>query len=156
MEGMITGEACERMTRELSFFRFLSNQELADIADYFTCRHAPAGTVLWREGDACDYLAFIQSGRMLIKVGTEFEGKDVVVGVLGSGAMTGERGILDGSPHSYTAEALEDLDLIMIERDSFNQIIDEQGELAVKLLKGMLLSVTTRLENATERLASVF
>ena len=155
-EGLISGDACARMTRELSFFSFLSDKELADISDYFTCRHAPAGTVLWHEGDPCDFMAFIQNGRLLIKVSTEFEGKDVVVGVLSSGSMTGERGILDSTPHSYTAEALEDLDLIMINRNSFNQITDEQGELAVKLLKGMLLSVTIRLENAVSRLASVF
>lgn len=156
MDSIITGEACARMTRELSFFSFLSDRELADIAHYFTCRRASAGTFLWREGDPCEYMVFILDGRMLTKVGTEFEGKDVVVGVLGSGSMSGERGILDGSPHSYTAEALEDLELIMIDRNSFNQILAERGELAVKLLKGMLLSVSTRLENALERLASVF
>jgi len=156
MDGMITGEACVRMTRELSFFRFLNDQELAEVSHYFQCRHVPAGTVLWQENDPCDYLTFILDGRLLIKVGTEFEGKDVVVGVLGSGALSGERGILDGSPRCSTAEALEDLDLIMIDRDSFNQILDEQGELAIKLLKGILLSVSTRLENALDRLASVF
>lgn len=156
MDGVFSSEACARMTRELSFFRFLSDRELADIADFFTCRHAKAGTVLWRKGDPCEYMAFILDGRLLTKVGTEFEGKDVVIGVLGSGSMSGERGLLDGSPHSYTAEALEDLDLIMIDRNSLNKILDENGPLAVKLLKGMLLSVTTRLENALERLASVF
>jgi CRP-like cAMP-binding protein len=156
MDGMITGEACLRMTRELSFFQFLSDQELASVAHYFQCRHVPAGTVLWKQDDPCDYMVFILDGRMLIKVGTEFEGKDVVVGVLGSGSLSGERGMLDGTPRYSTAEALEDLDLIMIDRVSFNRILDEHGELAIKLMKGMLLSVSTRLKNALDRLASVF
>ncbi len=156
MDGIISGEVCARMTRELSFFSFLSDQELSDLSHHFTCRHVPAGTVLWREGDVCDYMAFITSGRVLIKVGTEFEGKDVVVGVLADGSMVGERGMLDGSPHKVTAEVLEDLDLVMIDHENFRRILDKHGELAVKLLKGMLLSVSTRLENALGRLASVF
>lgn len=156
MDGMITGEACARMTRELSFFSFLSDRELTDLYHHFTCRHVPAGTVLWKMGDTCDYMAFITSGRMLIKVGTEFEGKDVVVGVLTEGSMVGERGMLDGTPHFVTAEALEDLDLVMIDHDNFQRILDKHEELAIKLLKGMLLSVSTRLENALGRLASVF
>ncbi len=156
MNGLITGDACMRMTRELSFFRFLSDEELQAMGNYFTCRRVEAGTVLWKEGDPCNFMLFILSGRMLIKKGTEFEGKDVVIGVLSSGSMNGERGLLDGSPHPYTAEALEDLELVMIDHDSFNRILEERNELAVKLLKGMLLSVSTRLENALSRLASVF
>ena len=156
MNGLITGDACVRMTRELSFFRFLSDEELQAMGNYFTCRRVEAGTVLWEEGDPCNFMLFILSGRMLIKKGTEFEGKDVVIGVLSSGSMNGERGLLDGSPHPYTAEALEDLELVMIDHDSFNRILEERNELAVKLLKGMLLSVSTRLENALSRLASVF
>lgn len=156
MNGLITGEACVRMTRELSFFRFLSDQELQNMGDLFTCRRVEAGTVLWEEGDPCQFMLFILSGRMLIKKGTEFEGKDVVIGVLSSGSMNGERGLLDGSPHPYTAEALEDLELVMIDHDSFNRILEEQNELGIKLLKGMLLSVSTRLENALNRLSSVF
>lgn len=156
MNGLITGEACVRMTRELSFFRFLSDQELQDMGDYFTCRRVEAGTLLWEEGDPCTFMLFILSGRMLIKKGTEFEGKDVVIGVLSSGSMNGERGLLDGSPHPHTAEALEDLELVMIDHDSFNRILEEQNELGIKLLKGMLLSVSMRLENALDRLSSVF
>src|SRR6056297_1707183 len=120
MNGLITGDACMRMTRELSFFRFLSDEELQAMGNYFTCRRVEAGTVLWKEGDPCNFMLFILSGRMLIKKGTEFEGKDVVIGVLSSGSMNGERGLLDGSPHPYTAEALEDLELVMIDHDSFN------------------------------------
>jgi len=156
MDNIITGEACLRMTRELSFFSFLSDHDLADLSEHFTCRHLPAGEVLWREGDPCAYMVFITSGRMLIKVGTEFEGKDVVVGVLTDGAMVGERGMLDGSPHKVTAEALEDLDLVMIDDENFRQILNRHEELAIKLLKGMLLSASIRLENALDRLASVF
>jgi len=149
-------EVCARMRRELRFFHFLAEDDLVDVAAYFNCRQLKTGEVLWREGDAGDEEAFIVGGRVEVKKETEFAGKQVVIGVYSVGTIVGELSILDGRPRAVTAVALQDTDLLLLSRESFDRLLAEHPERGVKLLKGMLLAVSTRLRKAFDRLASIF
>jgi CRP/FNR family cyclic AMP-dependent transcriptional regulator len=66
------------MINEHSVFRFLCEENFAELAGYFQYKTVKSGEVLWVEGDPCDYVAIISSGRVEIKKKTEFEGKYVV------------------------------------------------------------------------------
>lgn len=149
-------EVCHRMKRELGYFSFLSEEDFSAIGEFFQCRQVDAGEILWKEGDPCDYLAFIVEGRLEIKKETEFEGKEVVLAVYSDGAVAGELCFLDGSSRAVTALALEPTSLLILSRDRFAQLTQEHPALGVKLLKGMLLAVSTRLRKSFERLAVIF
>ncbi len=152
-----TSEAvCARMKRELRYFNFLSDEDFPDLAEYFDCRQVDAEEVVWYEGDPCDYLAFIVEGRLEIKKATEFEGKEVVLGVYSDGAVAGELCFLDGSERAVTAVSLEDTSLLILSRANFDRLMEAHPVLGNKLLKGMLLAVSTRLRKSFERLASIF
>ncbi len=151
-----SGDYCVRLKNELTSFRFLEEADLENLAPFFECRQARAADVLWKEGDACDYVVFIIHGRVDIKKETEFEGKQVIVGVYGKGSIVGELCMLDGTPRSVTAVALEDSDLLILSRKNFEALLAENPVLGVKLLKGMLLAVSTRLRKSFDRLASIF
>lgn len=149
-------EICARMRRELRFFHFLAEDDLTDVAAYFSCRQLKAGEILWREGDAATEEAFIVAGRVEVKKETEFAGKQVVIGVYSAGTIVGEISILDDKPRAVTAVALQDTDLLLLSRENFEKLLTEHPERGVKLLKGMLLAVSTRLRKAFDRLASIF
>lgn len=146
---------CERLKGELSFY-FLSQEDSPIISVLLECRKVAAGEVLWREGDTCDCLAFIVSGRLEIRKQTEFPGKDVIVGIYGKGSIVGELCLLSGHERFVTVAALEDADLLLLSRENFQRLTREAPELAVRLLQGVLLAVSTRLGKSFERLASVF
>jgi CRP-like cAMP-binding protein len=55
-----------------------------------------------------------------------------------------------------TARALDDTDLLVITHENFEKLTEEHPELGVKLLKGMLLAVSTRLRKSYDRLAAIF
>jgi CRP-like cAMP-binding protein len=114
------------------------------------------GETLWNEGDICDYVAFIVSGRVEVKKETDFKEKRVIVGIYSNGAIVGELCILDGSPRAVTAVALEDVSLVLITQENFNKLIDKYPELGAQLMKGMLLSVSIRLRSSFARLAAIF
>ena len=118
-------DACLRMKYELASFRFVDEDDLDYIAPLFTCRQATDGEILWREGRSCDYLVFIIDGRIDIKKETEFEGKQVIVGVYGKGAIVGELCILDDTPRAVTAVALEDSHLLLLMRNNFERLLKE-------------------------------
>jgi len=147
---------CEQMKRELGFFSFLSESDLGDVSGFFNCRTVAARTNLWHAGDSSDYIAFIISGRVQIKVDTEFPGKQVVVGVFSRGSVIGSSCAVDTATRFTTAMAMEDAGLILLAHDNFNRLIDDHPLIGSKLLKGMLLSEANRLQKAYMRLASIF
>ncbi len=149
-------EVCSRLRGDLRFFSFLDGPALSRLGDFFGCRKASAGEVLWQEGDAGDFMVFIISGQLEAKKQTEFPGKDVVVGVFSAGSIVGELGFVDHDPRAVTVLALEDSELLLLSRENFERLLAEHPEQGVALLKGMLLAVSTRLRNAHERLAAIF
>lgn len=144
------------MKRELGFFSFFSEGEMEAASPFFNCRTLPARSILWQSGDLCEFVAFIVSGKVQIKIDTEFPGKQVVVGVFSRGAVIGANCAVGKASRNTTAMAMEDSGLILITHDNFEKLIADQPTVGVKLLRGMLLSETIRLQQAYARLASIF
>ena len=147
---------CACMGEKDSIFKFISRENLGVLCEFFQCMAVPTGKLLWDEDDECDYMAFIVSGRVQVKKETDFKGKHVIVGIYGKGAAVGAVCILDGSRRAVTAEALDDVTLAIISREKFEKLIEEYPELGIKLMKGMLLSLSVRLRKSFERLATFF
>jgi len=152
----IYDELCECMKGEHNVFSFLDVKDLKELCGYFRCRTLRTGETLWKEGDPCDYMAFVVSGRVEVKKQTEFEGKHVVVGLFSKGSIIGSLCILDNAPRAVTASALEDGTIVSIGRDNFEKLMNAHPELGARLMKGMLLSTSIRLRKSFERLASFF
>lgn len=152
---LTTKDLCSKIKQEWSF-QFLDESDGTILVDYLDCRQAPAGVTLWHEGDPCGDLAFIVSGRLEVSKQTEFEGKDVIVGVYGAGSIVGELCLLKGLPRIVTAATLTDCELLTLSTEKFNLLTSQHPDLGVRLLKGMLATVSIRLSKAFGRLAAVF
>lgn len=156
LDGGFSPVQCERMKQELRCFSFLSDVELGKLSPYFSCRVIPARTDLWQSGENDDFVAFIISGRIELKVDTEFPGKQVVVGVFSRGAVVGVDSVLNRQPRTSTARAMEDASLVLLSRKNFEELLTLHPQAGIHLLKGMLLSESHRLSRAYARLASIF
>ncbi len=147
---------CRQIKEEMRYFRYLDKDAIEILKPRLTCLQIPAGEILWSEDDPGDRVVFVASGRIEEKKNTEFEGKQVVVGVYGPGTVLGEFGILEDHPRAFTVLALEDTDLLVLGREEFDRLLDEHPAVGVGLLKGILLATTIRLEKSYDRLASIF
>jgi CRP/FNR family transcriptional regulator len=152
----VFNEICAYIKDELSAFNFLSAKDAERLSAFFQCKIFPAGNTLWNEGDPCGYVAFIISGRVKIMKKTGLKGNQVVLGIHGKGAYVGALCILDSSPRVVTAEALDDVSVILITRENFEGLIKMYPDLGTSILKGMFLSVSKRLKNSFERLIAIF
>jgi len=149
-------EACLWMKRNLGLFHYLTEAEVKSIADHFVRREAAEGEILWREGDPCDYIAFILSGRIEVKKKTEFPGREVIVGIYGPGSIAGELCIIDGERRAVTAEAVEPTILVSLSRTDLDRLLDEHPRIGGRFLKGILRRVSVRLRKSFDRLAEIF
>lgn len=154
--GVVSEKTCMVMKEELSFFPFLDKEELADMPCYFQPQEYAPGEVVCQEGDPCEFVGFIVSGRLEIKKQTEFKGKTFVLGIYSAGSMVGELCICDNHPRPYTAVALEKTTLIKVSRENFAKMIDERPDIGAKFLKGLLMSASIRLRKSFDRMASIF
>jgi CRP/FNR family transcriptional regulator, cyclic AMP receptor protein len=109
----------------------------------------PAGTMIFEENDPGSRMYVIRSGRVRIfrTVGTN----EMVLALLGPGEFFGEMALLEGLPRSANAQASEDVSLIEVDAETFEQMIRTNSEIAVRMMRRL----ATRVRELDVRLQNV-
>jgi CRP/FNR family transcriptional regulator, cyclic AMP receptor protein len=108
-------------------------------------RHFRRGQALFTEGDRAERVFLIDSGWVMISC-TSAEGREIVLGLRGSGDIIGELSTLDGEARSATALAVADVDAIVASGSVFTQALERPD--AARELIGVL---ATRLRDADRK-----
>jgi CRP-like cAMP-binding protein len=87
--------------------------------------------LIFREGQAGTFLYLVKEGRVAIAVGSN------VVEVVGPGGTFGEMAVIDQSPRTARAGALEDTEVVAIDRASLVEVVRKHPAVAMALLKGV-------------------
>ena len=156
MKTRIRDHLCDNAQDELKPFHFLSDDEKELLLDHLEWRRLSAGEILWEEGSPSENLVFILNGRINMKKQTEFPGKQIVIGAYTRGAILGSASFLDGSPRPWTARAYVDTELGILSKEDFDDIVRNHTAMGLNLFKGMILTLSSRLKQSIERLASIF
>jgi len=93
----------------------------------------PANTLLFRDGDPGEEMYIIQSGR--VKISKRIRGVEKTLATLEKGEFFGEMAILNDKPRSATAETLDNCDMLVIDRKTFDTLIRGNAEIAVRFIK---------------------
>ena len=88
-----------------------------------------AGEWLFREGDPGDAMYLVRAGRLQVVGGSS----DVVVRELGRGDALGELALLTHSPRSASVRAARASDLLVIEREHFDELLRSSPALSLSL-----------------------
>src|SRR3954452_21945830 len=97
--------------RRTSLFASARDDQLRQLADRAYTRRLAAGQILFTEGEPSEHVYVRRSGRVRIVV-TSPHGDELTLTVLGPGDTFGELSVIDGSPRSAAAEALEPVELL--------------------------------------------
>ena len=100
--------------------------------------------------------AFILNGKLGIKKLTEFSNKHVIVGTYGPGSVVGELCLLTDNARAVSAEAITDVELLLLSNDNFEELITAYPTLGLKLLRGLFKMTSKRLSKSYERTAAIF
>jgi CRP-like cAMP-binding protein len=150
MTGMPGSADVEEVLRVTPVFRRLSARDLHTIAQAATIRRFAKGKTIFEEGAPSDVFYTIASGRVKI-FKTLASGKDVILEVFGSGDPLGALAVYDGRPFPASAVALEDTACVVIPRPTFFGLLEEHPS----LVRGLMLGLTMRLVELTNRLAEI-
>ncbi len=93
----------------------------------------PANTVLFQEGDRGEEMYIIQSGK--VKISKRIRGIEKTLATLEKGEFFGEMAILNDKPRSASAETVEESEMLVIDRKTFDALIRGNAEIAVRFIK---------------------
>jgi CRP/FNR family transcriptional regulator, cyclic AMP receptor protein len=113
-------------------------------------RKIKKGTVLFRKGDIGSTLYAVCAGSVRISVPSE-QGQDAIFNVIPSGELFGEIALLDGGPRTADAVAVEDSELMIIDRRDFIPMVRENPDVAMKLIE----LVCARLRRTSEQVEDI-
>ncbi len=114
----------------------------------FSRRYA-ADEVIFRNGDRGRNAYIIEAGR--VEVSVERNGENVVIAELGVGEIFGEMSMIDDAPRSATVTALEDTEVVVIQRWRLMQPLESADPMMNLLLRVVL----ARFRDAQRQLSGI-
>ncbi len=130
------------------FFSALSVRDVEELQECTRCRRAPAGRILFQQGDAGDGLYGILAGRVAFTIDSA-QGKELILNVLGPGEFFGEIALLDGKGRTATAVVRDAARLLFIARKDFMTFFGERPEAMSHIIE----LLCSRLRRSTEYIA---
>lgn len=131
-------------------FTDLPIETLGKISELGKRRIYAKDTIIFSENDSGTALFIIVQGK--VKVSRESEdGKEVILTILGETDFFGEMALLDGLSRSANVIAIEESELIVIDRTDFLHLLNSYPEVSIALLQ----ELTKRLRHADTKIKSL-
>ena len=144
-----TGLSVELSLDRVPLLRDLTSDQIGRLRAWLEPVTWPAGHVVFRYGDPGSSLYLVTRGQASVHLRHDDEG--IRLATFAAGAVFGELALLDRGPRSATVIVDEDLTGFSLSEASFNELCQEQPDIAIKLLSalGRELSVRIRYANMT-------
>jgi CRP-like cAMP-binding protein len=91
----------------------------------------PQGTIIMKEGQVGVYMYVVKTGRVAIAIGSN------IVEAVGPGGAFGEMAVIDQSPRTARAGAVEDTELLAIDRPTLLAAVKKEPAFAMAMLRGI-------------------
>ena len=137
MSAEMRANAAEALRRCVLFSR-VDDQTLGRCVDSLRSRRYRRNETIFHQGDPGDSLYVIQAGAVKIVLPDPEGEEGAIIATLGAGDFFGELALLDGEPHSATAIALEGTEALVLRRDAFDRLVDEDPSLRRALFAGLV------------------
>ena len=118
----------------------LSVEECGVLANIVTRRTLTGEEILIEEGLTDHSLYLVIDGALAVCKKTS-GGEWVSLHVLNPGDMAGELGFIDGQPHSATLRSIGITEVFILERGTFESLVDSQPWLAYRVMRAILRTV---------------
>jgi small-conductance mechanosensitive channel/CRP-like cAMP-binding protein len=117
-----------QLLRKVDILQPLKDGEISMLAEDLRHQLFGRGEAICKQGEPGSTFYIIKSGQVGVRVRKDAE--DVEVAQLPPGSYFGEMSLLTGDPRSTTCIALEDSELICLDRDTFSVLLQENPPIA--------------------------
>ena len=121
---------------EVDLFKLLDDNELAELASVIDSETANAGQIIFNAGELGDSLYIVRSGEVELFV-KDTAGQKIVLTTAEPNDLFGELSMLDERPRSATAMALENTELLLLDREDLLLLFQKQPDAALNMLAAL-------------------
>ena len=139
--------------KKINLFETLVEPELAKIEKICRTETASKDSLLFKEGDEGDRCYIITGGEVRISKFIPNIGEEALA-VLKPGDYFGEMALIDNFPRSAHAIANSDVELLSIHKTELDKILIMDRDLGYKLLWAFTKTLSKRLRETNEKMAS--
>ena len=144
-----TSETNESFVSNVEMFSTLDKKHIGRLARLCLYRTYSEGDAIIKEGGTGLGLFIITSGR--VEVSREVNNKKVILATLEAGACVGELSLMDDKPRSGTVVATENVECLLITRDSFHKLVGKDSEIALQIAS----TVANKLREANDKVTEL-
>ena len=137
------------MLERSDMFRDMTRPNVEIFARYMQAYKAPVGLEVLQEGLRENNMFVIAEGRLDIMKHTGEHNEIKRIATARAGKTVGEMSLLDGLPHSATARVAEPSVLLLLTKKRFEQLIKEQPEVSLKLIRKIASLTSLRLRRTS-------
>jgi CRP/FNR family transcriptional regulator len=123
-----------RSSQRVQIFFGLSSEEMARISTHARSLRKARGEFIYTPGDRADCVYILRQGRVKLSVLSE-SGKEVAIDIIQPGEIFGEFALVDESPRSNMAQALDDLLIWVFSKRDFTHLLASQTKLALSYIR---------------------
>ncbi len=121
------------LLRAHPFFKDLGNSIIDRLAPRVITTRVKKGAAIFHKGDIGSKLYAVRAGAVRISAPSE-QGKDAIFNLVVPGELFGEIAFLDGGQRSADAVAIDNCELMVIERRDFIPLLRDDPEVAIRLI----------------------
>lgn len=140
-------DICEALTESPMFSDF-AWRELETLSNYMAGYGAPAGTILFQEGEPGDALGLLISGEIAVTKADD-QGVQQVVAAIPRGRTFGEMSVIDGERRSANCTTSKDSVIAVLPKIQFERLIAQHPGLGIKFLIHLNKLLSQRLRLAS-------
>lgn len=141
---------CDMLAKAQGFEDF-DHTELMCLAKHMKAYRVSAGSTIFRERDRNSYLGVVVEGRICVYK-EDCDNENKLFGFVTAGRIFGEISVIDYLPYSASLLAESDAIILLMSRENFNQCINENPLIGVRLLKLIARLLCTRLRSTSGQL----
>jgi len=134
--------------KTVPFFDRLSNRQLKSVSDIMFERTYDADESIFEEGQPGAALFLILDGKVAIEICRETS--TTRLATLEKGAFFGEMALLDETPRSANARALERTRALALYRNDLNELVDRDAKTACQIYRSLAGMIGDRLRLTNE------
>lgn len=131
-----TTNAATQALQSVPFFVTLTDEEAENLSQRLVMRRFSSGQIIFHHGDPGGLLYIVSKGKVKITHST-LDGQEAMLAIVGSGDFFGELALLDDSPRSATAEAIEPTETLTLHREDFMRYIQDNPDFSLHVLQTM-------------------
>ncbi|HEX7333820.1 MAG TPA: Crp/Fnr family transcriptional regulator [Pyrinomonadaceae bacterium] len=131
---LIATYGSSRRQSRVQIFSNLSPDEKSRVAALARSVRKARGEFIYMPGDPADFVYILRQGRVKLSVLSE-SGKEIAIDIIQPGEIFGEFALVDESPRSNMAQALDDTVMWVFRKHEFTQLLASQPKLSLSYIR---------------------